>query len=355
MLPYHRAEKFKEAQVESLKGLVTVFNRFKKQKRPVERQLGLAVRLDNPTAVKTVLSVTRKHTGSTLSIFDLVVPTSRAPLSNSLSAIFQSLNAFPALSSLTLNLTLWPDSSDFTFSSALPPLSTVKNLSLTHDVFAALALPPILASFPATDSSLTSLSLGSSPADNSSPVDHLLLRFTAVKHLHLGRSTSDKTTFADNLRALPSLSSLSFELGTKFDPSALSLLVNGPTRHPSFSHLTVDAVKPGKRGWKAAVPYLHSKHKQSRYHLSPGWERPGFESDSDDEHALSLGGMSLLMRACKEGGVRIEGTAVKAVGVYKAWLEEELLDEVMTEEIEAWEKEYDVDLGACEDYYGYYY
>ncbi|GAA5866802.1 hypothetical protein JCM8547_003568 [Rhodosporidiobolus lusitaniae] len=349
LLPYPRAEKLKEVKVETPGQLVKLANVSKKSteshlgvhvKRVAAHCTGTTVDKDcvellfssftalhgftlfvtKRDVAETVLSIAMTHSGSSISAVSLTIYGQDGVKSSS--PIWQQLSSFRA-STLRLNLAVNGRGLEPSAASLIS-LPHVKNLSLVCDAvsspFIALILLPLL---PASLSSLSFVTpfyfegymIGTL-------IDHFLPRCARLKHLHLGEGTFDNGKLAANLRALASLSSLSFGPGTRFDAWSFSSLVCGPQRHPSLKHLILDSVPAGKRGWSfKTTGRLHPEHGKNPYHVAPGWKAPPYDSEANGGE-FTASGIKELVFDCKRGGVAVDGTAIKGAHVYHDWLEE---------------------------------
>ncbi|GAA5855352.1 hypothetical protein JCM8547_009045 [Rhodosporidiobolus lusitaniae] len=133
----------------------------------------------------------------------------------------------------------WLDDSGFArLANSCPLLS---DLHLEHDSDDP-AFDEIL---PALPPSLTSLYIVVEDAIEGPPCDHLLPRFHRLTHLYPDGPFTNPLTLADNLRRLPSLTSISFLPGCTVDADALLTLVSGPHRHPALRTLSLNLFFPG--------------------------------------------------------------------------------------------------------------
>ncbi|BGP15546.1 hypothetical protein JCM10213_001363 [Rhodosporidiobolus nylandii] len=184
-------------------------------------------------------------------------------------------------------------------------------------------LSPIIPHFPTT---LRSLSLVTFTRIRSSPpVDVLLPRFTSLEHLHMGEGTFHAKTLFDSLRALPSLSSLSFGLDATVSVAGLRRLVAGPERHRALRRLTLDNVERGDRGSRLAVELdgeLHLMHEDSSKHTAPDWFVPRF---SDPHPFFSTKGVERLAEVAVRNGVHVSGAAVDSIEIFREHEEEALV------------------------------
>ncbi|GAA5905798.1 hypothetical protein JCM6882_000462 [Rhodosporidiobolus microsporus] len=174
---------------------------------------------------------------------------------------------------------------------------------------------------PSLHHDITSLSLLTITCfdDYSAPCDHLLLSFTQLSSLTLGEGIFDHLTLFSNLRRLPALTSLTFNRGAIVSASDLLALISGPLRHSSLTRLTLDMLTPGKRGWRIQEDgkgRLHPSHASGKKHVGPHWILSEF---TDPDERFSTSGVEALVGAGKNNGVRVVGSAVEGIEVYRDW------------------------------------
>ncbi|GAA6014049.1 hypothetical protein JCM10207_000219 [Rhodosporidiobolus poonsookiae] len=157
--------------------------------------------------------------------------------------------------------------------------------------------------------------LGFSPP---SPLDHLLPRFSAVKHLHLGYGLYDTTTLLANLAALPVLSSLVFGSDALITLADLSPLVLGPGRLRSLAHLSLQMYEldRGWRLWANGHGQLHPRHEEDEWHLGPGWR---VQVDTDQLQPDEVEG---FVDEARQLGVKVDGSVVDTAPILYSWSDE---------------------------------
>ncbi|GAA5909793.1 hypothetical protein JCM6882_002675 [Rhodosporidiobolus microsporus] len=177
---------------------------------------------------------------------------------------------------------------------------------------------PFLPRLPITLNSLSLLTITCFD-DWSNPCDHHLLRLSQLTSLTLGEGTFDHSTLFNNLRALPTLTRLTFNRGAIVSASDLLSLVSGPLRHPSLTGLTLDMLTIGERGWRIQEDgegQLHPEHAKGKKHAAPDWVVPEF---TDPDERFSTSGVEGLVSAGERNGVKVVGSAVEGVEVYRDW------------------------------------
>ncbi|GAA5905765.1 hypothetical protein JCM6882_000452 [Rhodosporidiobolus microsporus] len=230
---------------------------------------------------------------------------------------------FPSITSLTLKgskgyneMFSFNTRSVAAFLGAFPDARTV----VLEDTTRAPAFDQLLPSLPRE---ITSLSLLTARCSDhySAPCDDLLPRFSHLTSLTLGMDIFNRYAAVENLRALPSLTSLTFALGADISASYLLSFVSGSTRHPSLTRLTLDVITLGKRGWRIQQDgggKLHPRHDEGEQHTSPDWVIPEYApygrfytADVED-----------LVKAGEKSGVEVVGSAVEGIEVYRDWFAE---------------------------------
>ncbi|GAA5860199.1 hypothetical protein JCM8547_009223 [Rhodosporidiobolus lusitaniae] len=190
LLPYHRAEKFKEVKVRMGEQLVRLANRLKKDP---EKHLSAYVKLlhyDSCDCTTEDEELRRSKSSS--------------------SSSFQAGQAGPSNNGLAQGL-------------------------------------------PLLQCSLTSLSIVLEPETTSLPVNQHLPHFHTLKHLHLDATTFNAGTLDSNLSQLPLLTTLSFGKGARPEPRGLADLVDGPKKLPSLRRISLFPDEPSRRGRKGCL------------------------------------------------------------------------------------------------------
>ncbi|BGP15576.1 hypothetical protein JCM10213_006941 [Rhodosporidiobolus nylandii] len=155
-----------------------------------------------------------------------------------------------------------------------------------------------------------------------SPCDAYLPHFPHLTYVHLGEGIFDETTLFPNLRALLSLSTFVLGGGASVDASELLSLVEGPTRHPALTVLTLDNIRRGVRGRRIAGEggsgfdlELAGRHQ----YRTPGWILPNY---TDPHPRFSTSAVEEVHAAGQRNGVKVDGTAVDQIAFYRDWREE---------------------------------
>ncbi|GAA5909775.1 hypothetical protein JCM6882_002670 [Rhodosporidiobolus microsporus] len=134
-----------------------------------------------------------------------------------------------------------------------------------------------------------------------------------------GEGIFDHSTLFNNLRQLPSLTSLTFNRGAVVAISDLLSFISGPLRHPSLELLVLKMVRLGRRGWRILEDGkgdLHPRHEQARGHVGPDWVVPEF---TDPDERFSTSGVEALIDAGQKSEVEVFGSAVDGIDVYREW------------------------------------
>ncbi|GAA6023594.1 hypothetical protein JCM10207_005727 [Rhodosporidiobolus poonsookiae] len=149
----------------------------------------------------------------------------------------------------------------------------------------------------------------------SCPVDHLLPRFPALSHLHLGCGTFNRATLRANLDTLPALSFLEFGEHAEVNYEDLSPLVQGRSRLRSLKRLKLDGYQ-FKRGWSVSTDgggQLHQDHAQQPHHLGPGWSIFSYEGEIEPHDVPAL------LEAATASGIEVTGTVVDTAHIVEEY------------------------------------
>ncbi|GAA5909798.1 hypothetical protein JCM6882_002677 [Rhodosporidiobolus microsporus] len=154
------------------------------------------------------------------------------------------------------------------------------------------------------------------------PCDHLLHQFSQLTELHLGNGHFSHHTLLASLSALPSLSRLTFGRGACVFMHVLLAFVDGSTRLPSLSTLTLDIVERGTRGQRLPDDLggkLHPDGSYETFRMAPGWTEPPFDLAFP---FFSPWDLIDLVAAGQAQGVVVGGEAIEAAHVFIVFREE---------------------------------
>lgn len=141
------------------------------------------------------------------------------------------------------------------------------------------------------------------------PCDTLLLPFSALHTLYLGEGTFTTAIFP-LLRQFSHLTSLGFGKGAVVPIPELVALVDSAAPLTSLRVLILDIVE-GKRGWKFFDDRNGNFHPDAdpNTHLGLGWVPPRFSCDFSDREVREA------IETLKKKGVKVEGTTVAAIEI----------------------------------------
>jgi len=132
--------------------------------------------------------------------------------------------------------------------------------------------------------------------------DDILPQFQNLRYLSIGDDIASES-LPSHLRRLPLLTSLRLGPSAHYNliASDFFTLLQGPTRHPSLSHLIFECFG-GQSGSRVDVG-ANVEEDIEEGMLSDGWVRPLYAENFDDEDVAELA------RICATSGIRLEGDA----------------------------------------------